>query len=43
MDNGWQLSAPHLVDDTSALIDELFNIPGPVLAGFDFPIGVPAV
>jgi hypothetical protein len=41
-DSGWQVAAPRLVGDTRIFVDGLFTAPGPVLAGFDFPIGVPA-
>jgi hypothetical protein len=40
--SGWRVEAPHLVGDTQAFVNELFAAVGPVLAGFDFPIGVPA-
>ncbi|HTR16896.1 MAG TPA: hypothetical protein VMI52_07680 [Acetobacteraceae bacterium] len=42
MESGWQVEAPRLVTDTRAFIDGLFMVPGPVIAGFDFPVGVPA-
>jgi hypothetical protein len=41
-DAGWQVTPPRPVGDTRAFVDELFTAVGPVLAGFDFPIGVPA-
>ncbi len=41
-DAGWQVAPPRLVGDTRAFVDELFITVDPVLAGFDFPIGVPA-
>ena len=36
------MTLPSLVGDTRAFVDKLFTAVGPVLAGFDFPIGVPA-
>jgi Protein of unknown function (DUF429) len=39
---GWQIELPRLAGDTRALVDELFTAIGPVIAGFDFPIGLPA-
>lgn len=41
-DAGWQVALPRLVRDTRVFVDEVFTAVGPVLAGFDFPIGVPA-
>lgn len=41
-DAGWQMPLARLVGDRRAFVDELFTAVGPVLAGFDFPIGVPA-
>lgn len=41
IDCGWQVAAPRLVGDIGTFVDALFTLPGPVLAGFDFPIGVP--
>ena len=32
---------PRLVGDTRQFVDQLFSTIGPLLAGFDFPIGVP--
>ena len=40
---GWRVGAPRQVDDSRAFLDNLFNLPQPSLAGFDFPIGVPEV
>ena len=37
----WQISAPHLVGDTSIFVDRLFTADGPLIAGFDFPLGLP--
>jgi hypothetical protein len=42
VDDGWHVTPPRLVGDTRAFVDELFTAALPVLAGFDFPIGVPA-
>jgi hypothetical protein len=39
---GWHVASPRLVHDTQGFVNELFASSGPVLAGFDFPIGVPA-
>jgi hypothetical protein len=41
-DEGWQAMLPYPVGDTRDFVDALFAAAGPVLAGFDFPIGVPA-
>jgi Protein of unknown function (DUF429) len=41
-DTGWHVTLPRPVLNTPAFVDELFTTPGPVLAGFDFPIGLPA-
>jgi hypothetical protein len=38
----WRVTPPRRVDDTPAFLEVLFGAPGPVLAGFDFPIGMPA-
>ena len=38
---GWEVSAPTLVGDSRGFVDALWTTPGPVLAGFDFPIGLP--
>jgi hypothetical protein len=40
-DEGWDVAAPKLIGDTRFFVDLLFTTPGPLLAGFDFPIGVP--
>ena len=40
-DIGWRVTLPCLAADTRSFVDELFTTPGPVLAGFDFPIGIP--
>lgn len=40
-DGSWQVGAPRLLGSVPAFVDELFAAPGPVIAGFDFPIGVP--
>jgi uncharacterized protein (UPF0332 family) len=42
VDGGWHVLPPHLVGDSGNYVDRLFRASGPVLAGFDFPIGVPA-
>jgi hypothetical protein len=42
IDAGWEMTPPRLVGDTRAFVWELFTAVGPVLAGFDFPIGVPS-
>jgi hypothetical protein len=39
---GWRVTPPSPVGDTRVFADELFTAVGPVLAGFDFPIGLPA-
>ncbi len=38
---GWHVAAPRPVGDCAAFVDSLWLLPGPVLAGFDFPIGLP--
>jgi hypothetical protein len=43
IDSGWQMMLPRPVRDTRAFVNELFTAVGPLFAGFDFPIGVPAV
>jgi hypothetical protein len=43
IDSGWQMTLLRPVRDTRAFVNELFTGVGPLLAGFDFPIGVPAV
>ena len=40
-DRGWMVEAPEPVGDAAAFVERLFAR-GRVLAGFDFPIGVPA-
>lgn len=40
-DAGWHVALPRPVLNTPAFVDELFTVSRPVLAGFDFPIGVP--
>ena len=37
------MTLPRPVRDARAFVNELFTAVGPLLAGFDFPIGVPAV
>jgi hypothetical protein len=39
--DGWRVTAPCRVGDLPAFVDELFLTAGPVLAGFDMPIGLP--
>ncbi|ONG55675.1 hypothetical protein BKE38_09000 [Pseudoroseomonas deserti] len=39
---GWQVEAPCTIGDSADFVAALFSMPGPVLAGFDFPIGLPA-
>ena len=39
--DGWLISAPSLVGDPKAFVDLIFYESGPLLAGFDFPIGLP--
>ncbi len=39
--NEWFVTAPDQVIDPTELVNALFAAAGPVLAGFDFPIGVP--
>jgi len=38
---GWLVEAPRLVGPLDRFVHDLFAEPGPVLAGFDFPIGLP--
>ena len=38
---GWHVAAPRAVGDCASFVDSLWTLPGPVLAGFDFPIGLP--
>jgi hypothetical protein len=40
-ENGWFVTAPDLVAETAELVNALFAAAGPVLACFDFPIGLP--
>ena len=40
-DTGWQVEAPRPVGNVTAFVSELFSAAPPVLAGFDFPIGLP--
>ncbi len=42
-DGGWHASGPRIVPEPAAFLDELFAAAaaGPVLAAFDFPIGLP--
>jgi len=42
VEDGWRVTPPRLVGETSAFVDELFAAVRPALAGLDFPIGVPA-
>jgi hypothetical protein len=39
---GWQVTSPRPVPNPPAFVDALYAATSPVLAGFDFPIGVPA-
>ncbi len=39
---GWQVTAPRPLGCIKSFVDSLFTTSGPVLAGFDFPIGLPA-
>ena len=39
---GWLVQAPRLVGPIEWFVDDLLKGPQPTLAGFDFPIGVPA-
>lgn len=39
---GWHVSAPVPVPDSATLVTDLERGAGPALAGFDFPIGLPA-
>ncbi len=41
-DRGWIVAAPRLVGDCAAFVEQLFARKRGTLAGFDFPIGVPA-
>ncbi len=40
-DAGWRVMPPRPVGDCAAFVDGLWTLPGPVLAGFDFPLGLP--
>ena len=40
--SGWLVQAPRLVGPTAQFVDDLLAGPLPTLAGFDFPIGLPA-
>ena len=40
-DSGWFVTVPNQVVEAAELVNALFTAAGPVLAGFDFPIGVP--
>jgi hypothetical protein len=40
---GWQITAPRPLGCVKSFVDGLFIAPGPVFAGFDFPIGLPTV
>jgi hypothetical protein len=40
--NGWIAEEPRLVGPTEQFLKDLLKGPQPVLAGFDFPIGIPA-
>ena len=44
-DGGWEVHDPRLVPPSDQFVDRLFEATarGPVLAGFDFPIGLPSV
>lgn len=41
-DNGWEVFAPVQLADSRAFLDDLMAAAKPVLAGFDFPIGLPS-
>jgi hypothetical protein len=43
MSGWWQVDAPKRVGDTSAFVSAVFSGASPVLAGFDFPIGLPVL
>lgn len=43
IETGWQVEVPRPVDDTRTFLVRLLASLQPTLAGFDFPIGVPAV
>jgi hypothetical protein len=40
--SGWSVDAPEQVGILGDFLNELLGLPQPTLAGFDFPIGVPA-
>src|ERR1700722_8569218 len=40
--SGWLVDAPRLVGVLDEFLKDLLGLPQPTLAGFDFPIGVPA-
>jgi hypothetical protein len=40
--SGWSVDAPEQVGVLGDFLNELLGLPQPTLAGFDFPIGVPA-
>lgn len=40
-EDGWLVSAPTPVGEPTQFVDALFEDGGPILAGFDFPIGLP--
>jgi hypothetical protein len=40
--SGWLVDAPRLVGVLDDFLNDLLGLPQPTLAGFDFPIGVPA-
>jgi hypothetical protein len=39
--DGWFVTVPNQVVDAAELVNAMFTTAGPVLAGFDFPIGLP--
>jgi hypothetical protein len=39
---GWLVKAPQLVGSVANFVSGLLDVPQPTLAGFDFPIGLPA-
>lgn len=41
-DRGWIVAAPRLVGDCASFVEQLFARGRGTLAGFDFPVGVPA-
>ena len=42
IDTGWLVEAPRLVGPVTLFVEGLLREPQPTLAGFDFPIGLPA-